>query len=679
MRTLSTLTLLILAASCSSDHKGEPDARTGHGRDVVLLTLDTTRYDHLGCYGYERDTSPVIDVLAREGLRFEVAYAAAPVTLPSHASILTGQHPVHHQVRSNGRYRLPDEARTLAQVLREAGYQSAAFLSAVVLDGRYGLGRGFDHYGDDLVSKEHAFAIERRDAQAVVDEALAWVDERDRDRPVFLWLHFFDPHHPWSPPPELLKEFGRRDVDLYDASIRSMDTAIGVLREGLSKQGIDPCWAILSDHGEGLSEHDEETHGSFAYDTTTRIAFVLSGAGFPARVSPAVARQIDLLPTVLDLLELPVHAGIDGRSLLRDLEGKAEQPPVYVEARLGYEEYGWSPVFGLIQDGWKYIEAPRPELYDLNADPGERNNLVATDRARAEAMKGRLAWYVEKDAEAGSDLNPDALHQRALEAIGYSGGGALTLPGEELPDPKDMRAVARKLSTAKSLLVAGPGRDPVRAFALFEEVLAENPANRDALLFLGKEAWREASQDPADPNHQKYIEHSTGAFRRIRQRAPQMPDGEFGMGILAMLRGEVDLAIVHYEAALQLDPQHVDSLENLMRVRLSRGEWARTIELSERILAIDERHHDALQYGGLAHFQAGAYAQAIDVLVRLLPARDAAERNGLHFVLGESQRHLGRFAEALTHYAKVQEPDRSAQGVGLLEEQCRRALESGSR
>jgi len=675
---LPGLALLGWISSCSSD-SGEPPPTAGARPDVVLLTLDTTRADHLGCYGYEHDTSPALDAIASEGVRFEVAYAAAPVTLPSHTSLLTGLHPVHHGVRSNARYVLDDDARTLAEVLADAGYRTAAFLGAVVLERRYGLDQGFERFDDgfDESDREHAFATGRRPAAAVVDTALSWFAEAaDGDAPLFLWLHFFDPHHPWSPPAELQGRFGTDERGLYDASIRAMDDQIGRLRREVGRRRGNVLWAAVSDHGEGLAEHGEETHGSFAYETTTRVVFLLAGAGLPRRPSPALARQVDLMPTLLSLLELQPPSGLDGRDLSAVLD-EPGGPPAFVEARLGFEEYGWSPVYAIVEGGWKFVEAPRPQLFHLEEDPGEERDLVRAEPERVERMRERLARHLASGAESAGELEPDAGHLRELEALGYAGGGALRLEGEALPDPKDMIDVARDLALAKSKLIRGPGRDPAGAFALLESVIERNPANYDALSWLGREAWREAFENPEDPRRGEYAAMSSRAFAAMRERAPGLAEGHFGAGLNAILRGDADAAIGHYEAALTLDPDYVDALENLMRIRHSRSQWPAAVALAERLLALDPDHHDALQYGGLSHHRAGRHAEAIELLERLLPGRDEAERNGLRFVLGECHRLSGRPREALAHYAKVGEPDRTAMGVAKLEAACRQALAGG--
>jgi tetratricopeptide (TPR) repeat protein len=387
-----------------------------------------------------------------------------------------------------------------------------------------------------------------------------------------------------------------------------------------------------------------------------------------------VARQIDLLPTLLDCLALPVPDGLDGRSLIRDEEDERE---VYVEALLGHEEYGWSPVYGLVRDRWKYVHAPRAELYDLRTDPREETNLLSAEPQRSESMRRALQRYVDVGIQSAGAPPRDPGHDQALSALGYVAGGGLALPGEGLPDPKDMLDVAEKLSRAKSKLVSGPARDPLAAFVLLEEVLRVNPANGDALSWLGREAWREAAQNPGHPKREAYVEHSRRAFERMRERAPDRPEGEFGLGLLAALRNDHEREIAHYERALALDPRHVESLSNLMRIRHLRGEWARAIELSARILALDESNREACKYGGLSHFRAGGHLAAIQLLTRLVPARDPAEHNGLHFVLGECYRNSGNPEQALAHYARMREPDRTAQGVPALEAQCREALAAG--
>ncbi|NOT32176.1 MAG: hypothetical protein HOP15_17150, partial [Planctomycetes bacterium] len=380
----------------------------------------------------------------------------------------------------------------------------------------------------------------------------------------------------------------------------------------------------------------------------------------------------------------------DGRSLMRgggggDGGGEDERErEVFVEARLGYEEYGWSPVYGLVRERWKYVHAPRPELYDLGSDPGEETNLVAAEPRRAEDMRLALQRYLDLDVHVSGAAGIDAVHvdpghDRALSALGYTAGGGLARPGEDLPDPKDMLGAAEKLARAKSLLVSGPARDPLGAFVLLEEVLSVNPANGDALSWLGREAWREAAAKPDDPQRAVYVEYSRRAFERLRERAPERPEGEFGLGLLAALRDDSGLAITHYEKALALDPRHLESLENLMRLRHLGGEWAPAVVLSARILAIDEHHREACQYGGLSYYRAGDHPAAIRLLTRLLPARGPEQHNGLHFVLGECYRSSGNPAQALEHYAEVQEPDRTAQGVPALELQCRQALEAARR
>lgn len=655
----------------------EAAQRAARGRDVVLLTLDTTRIDRLGCYGYSRATSPAINRLAAEGWRFETAYASAPVTLPSHTSILTGMYPMAHGVRNNARYRLRDDVKTLAESLRDGGYQTAAFLSALVLESRHGLNQGFDFYGDDVAGHdaENRFAIGQRPAPAVVDEALAWFRDRDPNRPAFVWLHFFDPHHPLTPPADLVEQFGTSDDDLYDAEIRVMDDAIARLRAELDDLGVDPIWAIVSDHGEGLGDHREPGHGSFVYDTTMRAALVLKASGvFRPRVPDRVARQIDVMPTLLDLLDLPIPDDLDGVSLLRPVDESAPDE-AYLEAMLGYEDYGWSPVYGLVRLPWKYVEAPRPELYNIEEDPGELRNLVDREAELASEMRDDLADYLARGAGVADAISVDAEQQEALRSLGYLGEGSVALEGEELPDPKDMVDVWQQLNMARGYIVEGPGRDPMRGFRILEDVLRKNPANGEAMRMLGREALSEAQRVRSGADRDTYLDLSRSAFERYRERVPTHPEGPYGLAMIAFEEGDRDASVALFEQALELDPEYMDALGNLMRLRDIRQEWREAADVAARILALDADHRDALRIGALAHYRLGEYERAVDRFSAMLPTTDAAQRNSASFYLGDSLRRLGQHERALEYFAKVEEPLRTTKRVAALEAECRRALE----
>ncbi|MFQ5655317.1 MAG: sulfatase-like hydrolase/transferase [Planctomycetota bacterium] len=645
-------------------------------RDIVVVTLDTTRADRLGCYGHSRPTSPAIDALAAAGVRFETAYAPTPITLPSHATIFTGQDPPRHGVRNNGTYRLPGSALTLAEVMREHGRETAAFVGAFVLDSEYGLDQGFDHYDDDLSEgyQETAFTIRTRRASLTVERALDWIRSRGRDRPFFLWLHFFDPHAPYNPPPELRARFGETPAERYDAEIRAVDDAIARFRDGMLEMGRSPLWAILADHGEGLFDHEEGAHGIFIYEETVRVPFILSGEGILPPLEPAVvARQADLMPTILELCGIPIPDDLDGASLLAALEGEAATREVYLESMIPLEDYGWSPLFGMVRNRWKFIEAPRPELYHLAADPGERNDLARAERPRVTSMREALQRLRGRRGAEVERIAPDGAHLESLHAVGYLSGGGLTRDTGGLPDPKEMIDIPVKLEDARDKLTPGPRVDPERACATLREVVRRNPENGTALRLLGYEALRLARVRRA-PERDAFIEHARAAFEILRERAPEAPDGELGFGLIALFEGDAAAARESFERVHEKHPEYLPALENLMQIAQREKDLAGALGHAEAILALDPEHREARFGRAHALLATGRAGEALPQLERLLPGRDPVQDSAIHYLLGECHRALGAHRKALEEYGKVEDPVRRLRGIPALEKECREAL-----
>jgi len=355
------------------------------GFNILLVTLDTTRADRIGCYGYRRAATPILDRLAASGVRFAEALTAAPETLPAHATLLTGLLPPHHGVRINTEGRLGSLHQTLAEVARGRGYQTAAFVSAFVLDARFGLDQGFDHYDDRVdATRGTAFAAgtnERR-AGATTDAALAWLRSRDRARPFLLWVHYFDAHAPYDPPEPFASRFAG---SLYDGEIAYMDAQLGRLLDGVDAAGPRDKTVVIvvGDHGESLGEHYERTHSVFLYRSTVRVPLVFSNPRLfpkPAVVDGAVVSLADVAPTLLDLLGVEDPPDRDGVSLLAT---KADpRRGVYVESLVPWLDFGWAPLFGLRTLRESYVLAPRPECYDLRTDPEERRNLIQPGDAK---------------------------------------------------------------------------------------------------------------------------------------------------------------------------------------------------------------------------------------------------------------------------------------------------------
>src|SRR5947209_15029841 len=350
--------------------------------NLLLVTLDTTRADRLGCYGYGAARTPALDRLAAEGVRAADAVTAAPITLPSHATILTGLYPPAHGVRDNGTYALGDDAVTLAERLHAAGYRTQAIVSALVLNRRYNLGQGFDGYDDDLWSEDQPklFLIRSRPGPKTAARAVRWLEgwsEETPRRPFFLWMHLFDAHQPYTAPAAERLRFATP----YDAEIAVLDRAVGEVVDELRHQGIldDTLVVVTADHGESLGEHGEKTHALFIYDATVRVPLLLR---YPRRLPAGTVyagpvRTVDIAPTVLAALGLPGGGEMQGRDLLPAFRGDEPPPDLaqYSESLLAQVGFGMSPLFGLRHGGYKWIRAPKPEVYDLGRDPRETANL----------------------------------------------------------------------------------------------------------------------------------------------------------------------------------------------------------------------------------------------------------------------------------------------------------------
>ena len=394
-REVSILVLALTVLACAGGETGVDLGKAqgaAAGYDVLLVTLDTTRADRIGCYGYAAATTPSIDRLAEHGVRVADAVTVAPVTLPAHASILTGRYPPEHGVRDNGEFVLGPDSVTLAETLQASGYATGAFVSAFVLDGRYGLAQGFDRYDDAVVSAARAGALEdhvdERSAAQTTDAALAWLEGLDASKPAFTWVHYFDPHAPYAPPVEPLV-----GGDRYDAEIAFVDRELGRLLARLDElgRGARTLTVVVADHGEGLGDHDEETHTLLIYGATMRVPLILHAPGALAAgqvFDGSVASVVDIVPTVLELLGVDDAGVVDGISL-------AAQPPdpdrlAYMESMVPWLDHGWAPLHGLRRHRDKLILAPAPEYFDLIADRTESSNLWATASGGSAARRDRL-------------------------------------------------------------------------------------------------------------------------------------------------------------------------------------------------------------------------------------------------------------------------------------------------
>jgi arylsulfatase A-like enzyme len=461
--------------------------------DIFLITIDTLRADHVHCFGYEHIQTPALDGLAGDGIRFTQAFTPSPITNTSHVTILTGLMPSTHGVTD---FAMPLAAThpTLAELLKKRGYHTAAFIGSIILDSKSfapGLDRGFDFYDNfpqSTKDKSRWGRLERR-GMVVTQHAEAWLSTHSAG-PHFVWVHFYDPHDPYEPPPPYSQIYKDR---LYDGEIAYADSALASFVAYLKKRGLyeNSIVIVVGDHGEGLGEHREETHGIFLYDSTTHVPLVVklpgrSGAG---KLIEDQVRTLDILPTVLGLLQMPAPERLDGESLQSYLADDNSGNRVAIGETDYPLHFGWAPLRSMRGDGFKFIEAPKPELYDLRRDPGELQNAYAPWDATVQKFRTALSEWRSKTP--GSEPSAGSVGQNTreeLKALGYLSradvGTSTNVPEPSLlPDPKDR--IEEQNLLHRAMMAAVDGRDRESRTAL-EKVLELDPKSATALSQLGE-------------------------------------------------------------------------------------------------------------------------------------------------------------------------------------------------
>ncbi len=571
--------LFALGAIVSCRRSGVPVAGGLRPLNVVVITIDTLRPDHLHCYGYTKIETPTLDRIAQSGVMFENAVAQTPLTPPSHASIFTGLNPPSHKVRNTGGFILSPSTPTLASHLRERGWDTAAFVSSMVLKKRTRLDQGFAVYDDELPrpGKSGEFLEDAvRRAGDTVDRAVQWLDSRS-DKPFFLWVHLYDPHVPYNLLPPFSEQYHDRP---YDGEIAYADRELGRLMDSLKRKSPPErtLVAVLSDHGESLGEHGEYTHGVFIYDATLRIAFLLSGAGVPSGVRVKMqARTIDLLPTILDLMRGPSPPGVQGASLVPLFTGKdADTGVSYEETLYPKISLGWAELRGIRTNRWKYIQAPKPELYDLVRDPGETNNVMAVHPEEARKLQGLLA---AAGGPAGSGkVETTMMDQRTLaqlKSLGYMAGTtarSYTLNGEGV-DPKDRVGVLKLIEAAELI---GSGLSEQRRIEALEEAVRLDPANPVIYHLLGPKLEKGGRYDQAMALYRAGLARGL-ADGRLHSR----------LADLLVRAGKKGEAIAEYEKAAELNPADAASQVNLATAYMESGRAADAERVFKAVVTIE--------------------------------------------------------------------------------------------
>ncbi len=618
---------LLLAAACAASLMS---CGGGERLNVVLITLDTTRADRLGCYGYQQIETPNIDRLAAEGTLYERCYTPVPITLPSHLSILTGTYPAYHGVRENNGFYVADELTTLAEVLQHEGYATAAFVGAFPLDSQTGLDQGFELYDDNYPSsleqgKHPALQgfFDERPAAEVVRPALEWLSGRDR-RPFFLWTHFFDPHQPQAPP----SPYRERYADsLYDGEIASVDEAVGRLLNRLEQQELleDTLIVLTADHGESLGEHGELTHALLLYSSTIRVPLIVRDPRDPTagRVAAPVA-TVDILPTILGRLGLEPPAAVQGELLPASDSEPTPRRAILTETLYGALMHGWSPLERLTVEDRMMVHGPEPRLFHLAEDPDELRDLAGQHPEELVELQRLLVRRKRELSKGGVEAREESISpekQARLAALGYlGGGGKAEVAGLEvsagLPDPHLAIAGFREMNEGKRLADQG---QPGLAAAVLERAKLADPTNPFVLQYLAR-----AYQQLGDPaSLRREIDH-------LLRIAPEHLAGHLMLAELQASERDEEGAMVTLARAIELDPRnqatrlvYAHRLEDAGRDLEARAAYRELLELAPDHTLARNGHATLLYRLG----EVDAAVDAFELLLREQPYYAPAHLN----------------------------------------------------
>jgi choline-sulfatase len=625
-----------LAGGCT---RREESAAPQPARNLLLVTIDTLRADRLGCYGSRDVATPNLDRLAAEGALALDATVHAPLTRPSHVSLFTGRYPADHGIRDNIAPTLAEDVPTLATILSSAGFRTGAFVSSIVLSAQSGLNRGFGTYSARFeAGADDARFLNtiQRSGQDTVADAIVWLRETRSDNARFAqWVHLYEPHDPYEPPEPYLSRYEGRP---YDGEVAWTDELVGRLLGALESARAAPETLVIvtSDHGEGLGDHDESTHGYFVYESTLRVPLIFRGPRIApgVRVAPTV-RTVDVLPTLLELLGLPsgeqTHGEWSGRSIARSLAGgpPPQEAAAYAESLTPLLHYGWSDLRSIRDGRWKYILAPRPELYDLKSDPAERVNLAAGQAARAGALRAALEAQLHAERRGPAEratVPPELLEQ--LGALGYVSPGAGRGDAATGADPKD-RLGERKL--VNRLMREGLTALRERRFAVsvdrLEGLVRRGIDSFEVNYYLGRALV-------GLERHRQAATH----FARAVERLPASGAAHLALADAQIAAGDLDAALAALQRGQAAAPKHPELYEREAAVLRRRGRLPAAIAAYEKALALLPK--DALIRVRLAealrdHGDSTRAAALLEEAVKLDPDR-ASYWNSLGMILGGS-------------------------------------------
>jgi len=616
------LAVVILGGIAARDFLRKPSftrLRGGQDFNVILITLDTTRADRLGCYGFPNVETPTLDLLASRGVRFERCYAQTPLTLPSHTSIMTGTLPMFHGIRDNGGFLVPQQMETMAELFKDKGYATGAFIAAYVLDSKWGLNQGFDTYFDrfDLSKfKRISLGTVQRPGNEVLDEALPWLEKKKEDR-FFAWIHFYDPHTPYEPPPPYDERYAAHP---YLGEIAFTDSQVGRVWQFLEANDLvrSTLLVIAGDHGESLGEHEETAHGFFVYQGAIHVPliFVTPFAPFQGRVSARVSALTDILPTVCEMAGLPIPAEVQGRSLLPFFGRPKRQDGslAYSETYYPRFHYGWSELRSVQNAEYKLILAPVPELYDVVRDPKEQRNLVYLEKRVFEQMSAEAEAFIAAAGRNAYETDTSKIDEETKEklaALGYIGSftDPAKLKGKKLGNPKEKIAVFNELSRAREM---GMGDKPDEAIEIIKGLIAVDPDITDAYFSIGNIYFQQQKFREAIDYFQQVLERKPDdTFAAINialsyEGLGKLDDAErfildyiakgfeesqlyFMLGSMSFAQKKYDKAIPYFEKCLSLNPESASSHNFLAAIAIVREDLAPAEDHLRQALRVNPR------------------------------------------------------------------------------------------
>lgn len=586
--------------------------------DILLITLDTTRYDYIN-----KDYSPFLYNFSQGSIIFENCRTPSPLTLPAHTSILTGLYPKNHKVRNNSSYKLDKNIKTIASILKEKNFLTAAFLSSFVLNKSYGLDKGFDIYDDEMVQNfdKSDFEMQERSAKETSSKAIEFLKKLKKEKALFLWVHFYDPHFPYLTHSQAPKNFSP-----YASEIYYMDIYIKELIEEFQKKR-NGLIIIVGDHGEALGEHEEETHGIFLYESVLKVPLIIKKTNENKKIvikEPVLL--VDIFPTILDFLKLDLPKNIDGISLFE----KITKRNFYFETFLPSESFGWATPFGIINENFKFIYLPKKELYDLNSDPEEKNNLFEKKKEKANQLLRSLKkeYEIEYKREFSKSITPK--EAKELEALGYLSGSK----PNQMKDPKDLIWIIKAMEEAKKF---SEEKKYEEAEEIYKKILNVNPENYPVLIQYGT-LFREKKQ----------LEEAIKTFQKAIILNPEFAHAHFNIGTIYYEKKDFKKAEEKFLKLLELIPSFNEPYYYLIRIYLTKND----LNSAENILKKAEKNinKDSNYYffEGLFWVQKEDFKKAIFFLektIKMDPNYFDAKFN-----LAQAYYRIGNVKESLKNY-----------------------------